>query len=658
MLEAYKISVAISLTNHVSKGLALMSSQFAKTEGQAALLQKRLDNIKSMAIRGGIFAGLGVAGLSLFKGPLEEAKLFQSEVARFTALGLGDVANKQAVKFATGMNIMGSSARDNMKLLKEATTITGSLQHAMEIAPLLTKMKFGISGYMGDDKGSAFDTMFQAVLKTTELRGALVDRKTGQIDTENFTRVANLMTKAYVASGGLVKPQDYLAAIKTGGVSTKLMNDEAFFYGLGHFMQESGGSRTGTASMSMFQNWAMGRMPQRVAERMAKIGLLNQSSIHYGSTGHITGVDPMGIIKAKEFVDNPYKYVNDVVVPLLKSKGFKDNSLNIELASLLGIRTASNLADQFVREQKVADNYIERAKRADGIVPLYNLVGGTLDGKEIDLQAKWSNVMLQLGNTILPLAIRGIEKLTVVLQNASTWIEKNKDLVKGLALAFGALSATLILRGSILLITAAFSGLGLALQFTGTALLANPIGLALTGIAVAGLLIYKNWDKVKPYWDSLWNVIKAIGYWIKDNFTPAWVNLKNALMPLFGMIKPLVDLLGSKNPELNTLRTGATNPTKALVSAVGTVALPLYKKEWDFLTNWANKENAKHEKEQYVKPAQSMIVTVNAQMNVDKDVLGKYTGKYLAKQASKPASGITSFDPSQMQMHPNYNIGN
>ena len=634
MFEAYKISVAISLTNHVSKGLALMSSEFAKTEAQATLLQKRIDGIKSMAMKGGIFAGLGIAGLSLFKAPLEEAKLFQSEVARFTALGLGDVANKQAVKFAMGMNIMGSSARDNMKLLKEATTITGSLQHAMEIAPLLTKMKFGISQYMGNDKGSAFDTMFQAVLKTTELRGALVDRKTGQIDTDSFTRVANLMTKAYVASGGLVKPQDYLAAIKTGGVSTKLMNDEAFFYGLGHFMQESGGSRTGTASMSMFQNWAMGRMPQRIAERMAKLGMLNQSAIHYGTTGHITGVDPMGIIKAKEFVDNPYKYVNDVVVPLLKSKGYKDNGLNIQLASLLGIRTASNLADQFVREQKVADNYIERAKRANGILPLYDLAGQTLSGKEQDLHAKWANVMLQLGNTILPMAIKGVEGLITILKNLSSFMENNKGIVKGLAIAFAALSTGLLFKGTVLLLTAAFQGLGLALAFQGVGGVGGAAGIkgiaaAIGSVGTSGTLLFG---------------LAALGLAV------------GGMALLLNKIAPNDTVDEKSHPGQRKYNTGhgsiwKTDPSLSQ-EHVGQHWIPGTRGSGGrFVNDDGTPINT-------MKKPQSMMVTVNAQMNVDKDVLGKYTGKYLAKQASKPASGITSFDPSQMQMHPNYNIGN
>ncbi|MDO5940644.1 phage tail tape measure protein [Burkholderia cepacia] len=56
------------------------------------------------------------------------------------------------------------------------------------------------------------------------------------------------------------------------------------------------------------------------------------------------------------------------------------------------------------------------------------------------------------------------------------------------------------------------SGLRLAGQaalWLGRALLMNPIGLAITGIAVGAYLIYRNWDKLKPWFQGLWGTIRA-----------------------------------------------------------------------------------------------------------------------------------------------------
>lgn len=467
MFEAYKIGVRISLINAASLGLAALSKDFLRTEADAAKLEARIKSIKNMALAGGLMAGAGLAGLSLLKGPLEEAKKFETEVARFKALGLGDAVNGDAVKFAKGMDIMGQSARDNMILLREATSIMGDFDHAKDVLPILAKMKFGLESVMGEGQGSKFDQMFQAAIKVTELRGALVNRDTGHIDPAKFTGMLNMMTQAYVASGGLVKPQDYLAAIKTGGVSTKLMTDEMFFFGLGHFMQESGGSRTGTASMSMFQNWAMGRMPQRVAEDMAKFGLLDPGAIHYGKTGHIKRVDAMGIKDAKDFTKNPFEWVNKVAVPQLMSKGLKGDDLNVALAQLLGIRTASNLADQFVREQKIAELYVERARKAADIPTLYKIGSETTKGKEIEMHAKWRTLMGELGTTVLPYAIRALEMTITGIKGLTHWIDENRTRTKVLVGSFIALSGALAIGGTVMLAVSALRGLGLAISAIG-----------------------------------------------------------------------------------------------------------------------------------------------------------------------------------------------
>ncbi|WP_417787517.1 phage tail tape measure protein [Stutzerimonas xanthomarina] len=50
---------------------------------------------------------------------------------------------------------------------------------------------------------------------------------------------------------------------------------------------------------------------------------------------------------------------------------------------------------------------------------------------------------------------------------------------------------------------------GKGILFIGRALMMNPIGLAITAIAGGAYLIYRNWDKVGPYFLGLWAEIKA-----------------------------------------------------------------------------------------------------------------------------------------------------
>lgn len=486
MLEAYSVAVRLKLVDSVSSGLMGMAAQFAAfnrhvstSQTNLKALEGQLQRIKLMGVLGGVAIGAGAFGLMALKAPLEEAKRFQTEVARFSALGLGDQVTNQAIQFAKGMDVMGQSARDNLKLLREATSIMGDFGHAREAAPLLSKMKFGLESVMGDGSGSKFEGMFQAAIKTTELRGALVNRATGQIDIGKFSNALNMMTQAYVASGGLVKPQDYLAAIKTGGVSTKLMSDEAFYFGLGHFMQESGGSRTGTASMSMFQNWAMGRTSKQIAQNMASIGLIQSGAIQ-NKLGNMASFDIHSLKNYQDFIDNPFRYVNNTVVPLLQKQGFKGDALNFKLASLLGIRTASNLADQYVRDEKIADLYITRAHKASNIDQLYKLGGGTAAGKELNLHAKYMDLLREVGTAALPIFTKAVVGLTTVLKAGISFARAWPTLTKGLVIAFMGLSALMVAGGAATLIVAGFRALGLALAVS------KGIGLGSQLLSVAG----------------------------------------------------------------------------------------------------------------------------------------------------------------------------
>lgn len=68
------------------------------------------------------------------------------------------------------------------------------------------------------------------------------------------------------------------------------------------------------------------------------------------------------------------------------------------------------------------------------------------------------------------------------------------------------------------LMGALFKGImlaGKALFFLGRAMLTNPIGLAITGIALAAYLIYRYWTPIKAFFGQLWD-------WVKLKFNAAW----------------------------------------------------------------------------------------------------------------------------------------
>ncbi|HFG7809395.1 TPA: phage tail tape measure protein [Salmonella enterica subsp. enterica serovar Java] len=73
---------------------------------------------------------------------------------------------------------------------------------------------------------------------------------------------------------------------------------------------------------------------------------------------------------------------------------------------------------------------------------------------------------------------------------------------------------------------------GRAILFIGRALMMNPIGLLITGIAVAAFLIYRYWEPIKGFFTRLWTGVENIGTQIWSSitgfFTDRWQDIQTA----------------------------------------------------------------------------------------------------------------------------------
>lgn len=106
-----------------------------------------------------------------------------------------------------------------------------------------------------------------------------------------------------------------------------------------------------------------------------------------------------------------------------------------------------------------------------------------------------------------------------------------------IALIGGITSGIGILMTSVTKIISVVGMLGKAMSF----LIANPWVAIITMIAVAALLIWKNWDKVKAFLIKIWNAItaaaKAIWEPIKKFFVGIWTGIKDTAITVWNGIK-------------------------------------------------------------------------------------------------------------------------
>jgi TP901 family phage tail tape measure protein len=282
----------------------------------------------------------------------------------------------------------------------------------------------------------------------------------------------------------------------------------------------------GTATNAMIRELAIAtQQPKRFVKGLKSIGL-EAKDVQDGMTKDATGT----IQKVLAAVNKLPKNEQLGVMTQLFGKEYGDDAAKL----------AANIGEY--RRQLELVNGVENAPKRDGSMQREG------DIRADQLSARWEmsqnrmfNLSSAMGATLRPALIQLINGFNGVLERVNAWANANPGLVLGIlkvgagiaALSIGfstvalALATTLgpflAVRYGLALIGIRLPSLiglmlnlgskvlpfvGQAFMWLGRLFLANPIGLAITAIAVAAYLIYANWDKVKAYFVGAWAEIK------------------------------------------------------------------------------------------------------------------------------------------------------
>jgi hypothetical protein len=472
MFDAFKIGILLSLNNHVSPGLRVLAKDFAGTDAQAAALQKRINNLQNTALKGGLYFGLGAGMLALFKGPLEEAKKFDQAIGKFKLFGMSEAQNADAIKFARSMNTMGTSYVENLKLMTEAQGVfresgmagPAALEGAKLAAPMLAKIQFATAG-LDDESQAKMKTQGLAMLRYVEMSGGLQS-------AEKFNEIANAGFKLIQTSGGNVNWEQLRQYKARASVSGMGITDEGMA-ALEPIIGELKGSTAGFGSKTAYNRLnGVIKVPNQAAHMMVDAGIWDNKKIEWNSMGGIKrflGDDgPMKKQFAEILDATPAQFYKDVMLPAYAKmhggKGLNQRERYRENAMIFGGTGGANFS--LVDKQMAAiEKSIISWKKALGIDESVKTAGETMAGKELKLEANWKKFQQTLGEVILPMAISGIEKLNGVLTSLTGWMDRNHEIAKDLTYAFIILAGGLMLRGTLLMLSAAFRGLGVAMAF-------------------------------------------------------------------------------------------------------------------------------------------------------------------------------------------------
>ena len=640
--EAYRIGVRLSLLDGMSYGLGSIVSQLGMLNNKinsskigVSGLEKQLAGLAKSTLIGGALAGVGFAGLSLFKGPLEEAKKFELEIAKFSALGLGGKMDADAVKFVRGMDTYGTSLRENMVLFRDAQTVfrdSGTLEHAQMVTPMLAKMRFANETLLGEGQAKHMESKFMDMLRVVELRKGLAN-------TQEFATQANMIQQVLTTSGGRVDATQYLNLIKTGGVAAKSLSNKAIYYQLEPIVQEMGGFRTGTGLMSLYSNLVLGRMlGHKPAEELIRIGLIDKSNVRRGTSGALKEIKPGSIKGASLLQSSPVDWVEQVMLPAFTKAGItKEQDVLREIGTILTNRTASNLISTIYQQLPQIRKGEVMSAKAMNIDQADKKARETAAGKEIEMHKQWKNLLNELGTSVLPIAVRMVQGVTMAIKGLTDFARANPTMFKILVVGFASLAAAMAISGTLILVTSGIKALGLALTFVG---IGGPAKILLTAgslTSVGGSLLFM----AKAAGIAGIAVAAAIAGWKVGTV----INDK--------VINPLTaSITGKKGDTLGGAVYDAMNGQLKARDVVKNVF-----GVWKSLNGFSSQPTAPKAApspfiaSKNIKP----MVQVTSNTMLDGRILSRTVSEHQAKEMTKPNSGIGGFDGGMALQHPSLN---
>ncbi len=192
------------------------------------------------------------------------------------------------------------------------------------------------------------------------------------------------------------------------------------------------------------------------------------------------------------------------------------------------------------------DKYVKNIKKVNGVTKsMADVMADNAAGDIKSLTSAWEGFNIILADSVDSVFRQALQSITGFIRQLSAWAKANPEWAKGLLIVAGAGGSLIATFGGLLIVIAGirapiamacrfFSLFGITMGnigkgikllggagkwliriifMVGRAFLFNPIGLAVTAIAGLAYLIYRNWDKVGPYFKNLWNGVSS---WFRE----------------------------------------------------------------------------------------------------------------------------------------------
>lgn len=336
----------------------------------------------------------------------------------------------------------------------------------------------------------------------------------------------------------------------------------------------------------------------------------------------------------------------------------------------------------------------------------------SMQALELEYQAKLANLQMTLGEHILPVAIAGLEKLNALLQSVTEFAKEHPTLTKvflglaavlagaavgaGVVLQFGAALTALsgifpvIMSVIGMVMTTIGAGIGAAMAAAVGAISAVALPLTLVLAAVAGwaILIYKNWNEIKPRLLGAFELVKQSADWVQahlfvffervktfaaglwEHVQPILSKIKSVVATLWGYVEPTFDKIKARVQDAwDSFSRIAAMPftfiqafIKSVVDAFRSFAQRFnlgdvvdyidtkLKKAYtdsivrDHAASYSNEGHNRNPVSNTVKPADARPVALKGDVVMDGRAVGTVVWKHADNHLARPQTGSSDFN--------------
>jgi hypothetical protein len=492
MFTAYRIAIAVSLTNQVSSVLGLIARDFAKTELAAQGLKRELKSIALLTTTGAMLGGLGYAGLRLTESLVKPATEYAHQLNIMNMAGLSHVEIAQAVGDAwrNTSAIITTTATSNLRMLLDLRNVLGNLAEAQAALPIVSKMQAVMaSSSEAGVRQVASDNFAFSLAKALDIRGAATN-------PARFESEAGAMAQVITAFQGRVTPQMFQSVFAYARQAKFGLSPEFAYQILPTLMLEyaqgqnsqGGGSRGVGPALAAFSRLTLqGYINKKAMPELQALGLLDaHSALRTTTSGTTAGpMTAAGLAAA-----NPFMWVQSVLMPAIERK-FGGHATQQQITQeILSITRGNQLASQIILEFALkSSNFLRDQGIIRGAMPYGQAYQQAMRNDPnfaySALGAQWENLKTAFGTTVIPIIVPGIIALTKALNDFGRWAQEHPRIAEDLTVSFTALSGAMAIGGTVLVLSQAFKALGLILSVGGLAPAAlSALGVNLGAVAV------------------------------------------------------------------------------------------------------------------------------------------------------------------------------